>query len=273
MIELPEARTIAKDLRKCCIGKTIQSISGNFTDHKFTFYYGDPDTYHELLKGRSITAIIDRNFYVELEIENFVLVFRDGANIRWYAQPRAFKKSKLLLTFTDGSCLNITTSMYAVISVFSKAVGWQDTYYTKELHSLSPLDPNFTLQTFLNEINEETEKLSIKAFLTTQQRFSGIGNGVCQDILFHAGLHPKRKVHTLTGDERSSLFLSIKHTLQRMVDDGGRDTEKTIFNEKGGYHTIMSSRHFLEGCPKCGGTIQKEQYMGGSIYYCPSCQK
>ena len=38
MIELPEARTIAADLRKEVLGKTIQSVSGNFTDHKFTFY-------------------------------------------------------------------------------------------------------------------------------------------------------------------------------------------------------------------------------------------
>ena len=46
MIELPEARTIAADLRREVLGKTIQSVSGNFTDHKFTFYYGNPDTYH-----------------------------------------------------------------------------------------------------------------------------------------------------------------------------------------------------------------------------------
>lgn len=60
MIELPEARTIAADLRKEVLGKTIQSVSGNFTDHKFTFYYGDPDTYHDRLKNKAVTAVVER---------------------------------------------------------------------------------------------------------------------------------------------------------------------------------------------------------------------
>ena len=25
-------------------------------------------------------------------------------------------------------------------------------------------------------------------------------------------------------------------------------------------------------CPACGGTIKKEAYLGGNIYYCPVCQ-
>ena len=120
---------------------------------------------------------------------------------------------------------------------------------------------------------KRTEKLSVKAFLATKQRFIGIGNGVCQDILFYAGLHPKRKMNTLTKDEINTLFFSMKQTLQQMVLEGGRDSEKNIYGEKGGYHCVMSAGHYKDGCPKCGGRIQKEQYLGGSIYYCPHCQK
>lgn len=132
MIELPEARTIAADLRKEVLGKTIQSVSGNFTDHKFTFYYGNPDTYHDRLKNKAVTAVVERSFYVELEIEDEVLTFRDGANIRWFAKPQQFKKSKLLLMFTDGSCLHVTTSMYAAIHVFPKTEGAQDAYFMRQ---------------------------------------------------------------------------------------------------------------------------------------------
>lgn len=273
MIELPEARTIARDLRKEVLWKTIQSVSGNFTDHKFTFYHGDPNTYHEQLKNKTVTAIIDRDFYVELEIEDRVLVFRDGANIRWYERSQQFKKSKLLLSFTDGSCLNVTTSMYAAICVFQKDDIWQDPYYQKELQSLSPIDGSFTFDEFIYKLDETSQKLSIKAFLATQQRFSGIGNGVCQDILFHARLLPKRKMYTLNSSELKTLYVAVKQTLQRMADAGGRDSEKTIYGTKGGYRCIMCAGHYREGCPICGGSIQKEQYLGGSVYYCPHCQK
>jgi formamidopyrimidine-DNA glycosylase len=58
-----------------------------------------------------------------------------------------------------------------------------------------------------------------------------------------------------------------------MVAENGRDTEKNIYNEKGGYKTILSSSTYKDGCPICKNNIIKEQYLGGSIYYCPNCQK
>ena len=60
--------------------------------------------------------------------------------------------------------------------------------------------------------------------------------------------------------------------LNEMVQKGGRDTEKNIFGEKGGYKVRMSKNTMGLGCPKCGGEILKETYLGGSIYYCTQCQ-
>ena len=84
MIELPEAYAIADDLEKEILGKTIIDLGGNYTDHKFTFYEGNPNSYKELLVGKKVTGIIKRNYYVEIVIENYRLTFRDGANIRYY---------------------------------------------------------------------------------------------------------------------------------------------------------------------------------------------
>ncbi|HKM29634.1 MAG TPA: endonuclease VIII, partial [Bacilli bacterium] len=61
--------------------------------------------------------------------------------------------------------------------------------------------------------------------------------------------------------------------LQMMCDLGGRDTEKDVFGHEGRYRTKLSSKTYKDGCPKCGGAITKEAYMGGSVYYCPICQK
>ena len=58
-----------------------------------------------------------------------------------------------------------------------------------------------------------------------------------------------------------------------MIKDGGRDAEKDIYGNPGGYKTILSRLTYKSPCPRCGGTIIKESYMGGSVYYCPSCQK
>lgn len=274
MIELPEARTIAKDLRKEILGKIIFDVRGNFTDHKFTFYYEDPNQYRELLVNKKVTKINDRNFYIEIEIEDYVLIFRDGANIRLFNNLQDFpEKSKLLIEFKDGSFINVTTSMYCCIGVFNKKQGTDNLYYNLELKGIGALDEKFTFDYFKSLIDEKTLKLSIKAFLATEQRILGIGNGVVQDIMYNAGVHPKRKMNTLNDAEIFKLYQATIDTLKQMTEQGGRDTEKNIYNQNGHYQTILSSKTYKNGCRACQSAIKKEAYLGGSIYYCPNCQK
>ena len=116
------------------------------------------------------------------------------------------------------------------------------------------------------------EKLSVKAFLATEQRIPGLGNGVLQDILFNAKLNPRRKIGELSDSEIVGLFLSVKNTLKEMTAMGGRDTEKDLFGSDGGYKTKASKFTVGAACPVCSREIVKESYMGGSVYYCPGCQ-
>ena len=272
MIELPEARTYARDLEKEILHNKIVEVGGNFTDHKFTFY-NDPDSFAEKLEGKEVTAIHLRNFYVEIEIEDKILLFRDGANIRYFKEGEKLPaKSKLLLTFDDGSKLNMTTSMYAMVYVYGKNELIDNDYYLREIEGFSPIDKEFTLDYFCSLRTDKVEKLSTKAFLATEQRFLGIGNGVAQDIMFNAGLHPKRKIKTLSDAEYEKLYHAMQDTLNEMVAEGGRNTEKNLYGQTGGYLTIMSKTGSKFPCPKCGSDIVKENYLGGSIYFCPKCQ-
>lgn len=49
-----------------------------------------------------------------------------------------------------------------------------------------PLSDDFSEEYFHRLYGEQDGKLSVKAFLATKQRIPGLGNGVLQDILFHA---------------------------------------------------------------------------------------
>jgi len=86
-------------------------------------------------------------------------------------------------------------------------------------------------------------------------------------------IHPKRKKSTITDFQKAELFHSLKVTLNKMTDMGGRDTEKDLFDCIGGYKTILSKNTFKNPCPNCGNTIVKEAYLGGAVYFCPTCQK
>ena len=82
--------------------------------------------------------------------------------------------------------------------------------------------------------------MSVKAFLATEQRIPGLGNGVLQDILQQAGLHPRRKIGSMTEAYRKRMYESVVGTLEKMTAAGGRDTEKDLFGNKGGYQTLLS---------------------------------
>jgi formamidopyrimidine-DNA glycosylase len=149
---------------------------------------------------------------------------------------------------------------------------FDNSYYMGSLRSISPLDDTFDESYFDHLFKNTTKNISIKAFLATEQRIPGLGNGVLQDILFNASLHPKRKKSTITDFEKAELFHSLKVTLAKMTDQGGRDTEKDLFGQAGGYKTLLSKNTLKDPCPNCGHAVVKEAYLGGAVYFCPICQ-
>jgi formamidopyrimidine-DNA glycosylase len=196
----------------------------------------------------------------------------DGVNMRYCPSVEACPpKYQLAVEFDNGACVVFTVAMYGGIWAYSGVL--DNPYYRGSLAAISPLDDVFDEQFFENIFKNVTKDLSMKAFLATEQRIPGLGNGVLQDILFNGGIHPKRKKSALKDFEKEKLFYSLKTTLRRMTDAGGRDTEKDFLGQNGGYKTILSKNTLNNPCPNCGGNIVKEAYMGGAVYYCPNCQK
>jgi formamidopyrimidine-DNA glycosylase len=146
-------------------------------------------------------------------------------------------------------------------------------YYRVAKEKPSPFSPEFDKVHFDGIISaQEVQKLSLKALLATDQRIPGFGNGVLQDILFNAKMHPKKKVNTLSEKDKRDLFNSVSSTLSAMASQGGRDTELDLFGHPGGYKTVLSKNTVNKPCPVCKTKIKKEAYMGGSIYFCENCQ-
>ena len=54
---------------------------------------------------------------------------------------------------------------------------------------------------------------------------------------------------------------------------GSEYTETDLFGKKGGYIPTLSKDTVGKPCPVCGEDIRKENFLGGSIYYCFECQK
>jgi len=143
---------------------------------------------------------------------------------------------------------------------------------TKQASKPCPFTDAFDESYFGSLVSSVKPALSAKAFLATEQRIPGLGNGVLQDILFNAHIHPRRKLETMGDSDVQGLFKSVKSTLKEMRDNGGRDTEKDLFNRNGGYLTILSKNTLIHPCRVCGSGLVRQAYLGGNIYFCPVCQ-
>jgi len=274
MIELPEAAVLAQQLNDTVQGKRITNVITNASPHKFAWFYGDPQNYHEMLTGREMGRAVTYGGMIQIAVEGYALVFAEGVRLGFHdVNEKRPLKHQLFIEFEDESALSATIQMYGGLWCFPDGE-FQNPYYLGAKAKPSPLSADFHKNYFDSIINAPgTEKLSAKALLATEQRIPGLGNGVLQDILYNAGIHPKKKVGQLTEADRERLYQSVKSTLAEMVFQGGRDTETDLFGCPGGYRTKLSKKTTDKPCPVCGMNIVKEAYMGGSIYYCTGCQK
>lgn len=273
MIEIPESTIIASQAETILTGKAISKVVQASSPHRFTWYNGNPLKYSKLLTGKEIESVIGHGSFITLHCnDNIHIAISDGVNMKYFPsiEPHPVKH-QLLIEFEDKSFLAFTVSMYGYIIAFEGEL--DNPYYNGSLTKLSPLNEAFDMSFFNQLLGSTSPKLSIKALLATEQRIPGLGNGVLQDILFLSGINPKRKISTLTDLEKSDLFHCLKVTLQKMADEGGRNTEKDFYGNKGGYKCILSKNTYKSPCPNCGELITKEAYLGGSIYYCANCQK
>lgn len=272
MIELPEAVVLARQINETLVGKRIKLALANQSPHKFAWYTGDPAHYNERLAGKTIRSAAPTAGEVEIEADEMQLIL--GASLGYYpAGERRPARHQLLLEFDDESALVATIQMWGGLFCVREGepVGFED--YRLGRERPSPLSDAFDRAHFDSLFPENPAKLSAKAFLATEQRIPGLGNGVLQDILWTAKIHPRRKMDSLTADETEQLFRAVRSVLREMVDGGGRNTERDLFGCPGGYQTILSKNIVGQPCPACDALIQKEAYLGGSVYFCPGCQK
>lgn len=272
MIEIPESRTLAQQVAGMLSGRMITDVFNATHPHKFTWYSGDPADYRALLAGKAILSAEGHGAFVDMLLDDDThIAVSDGVNLRYYpSEAEIPSKYQLLVTLDDEAFLVFTVAMYGGINAFRGV--FDNPYYLGALSKPSPLDERFDAVCFDRLVAGAKPNLSAKAFLATEQRIPGLGNGVLQDILFKARIHPKRKLATLGDRELENLYVVIKSVLREMTAAGGRDTEKDLFGNLGGYRVLLSKNTWREPCPVCGGVLVKEAYLGGAVYYCPHCQ-
>jgi formamidopyrimidine-DNA glycosylase len=276
MIELPEAITIAQQITQELKGKQIIFAVRNSSPHKFAFTgkYSHEE-FAALVKNRKIGAArADGSvILVNLEPEYVLSLGCGGERILYHTHEKTLpKKHQLLFNFKDDTYFTVTVSGWGEVRLMEQSDIFDHPHIKKD--AVSPLGDAFTFSYFnsLFDTIPKKKRVSAKYFIISEPGIWGIGNGCLQDILYKAKIHPKRQVISLTHNERQTLYKAIKNTLTEMVALGGRDSEYDLYNNPGRYQRILHSKTAGTPCLQCGTSIKKAQYLGGSVYFCPTCQ-
>ena len=225
--------------------------------------------------GQKIVSVKARGKWLFLELSAGIFLLINlgmGGDLLYFRSGRELPETfKFKLGFTDGSGFTINFWWFGYIHLVD-GTGIKDHKMTKGL-GLSPLDDGFTSEYFRGLLKGRTAQ--VKSFLLNQRRVAGIGNVYVQDILFKAGLHPSRKINTLTDGEVAGLYTSMREVLNRSIGMGGLAYERDFYGKKGGF----SGDEFLVGyktgepCPTCSTPIEKIRTGSTASYICPKCQK
>lgn len=105
----------------------------------------------------------------------------------------------------------------------------------------------------------------VKSAFMDQQKIAGIGNVYSDEILYQAGIHPRRQFKELSDQELHKLYNTMQDVLQTAIDF---QAKPETFPEG----TLIKHRREGENCPKCSGRIERIEVSGRAGYYCPTCQ-
>lgn len=105
----------------------------------------------------------------------------------------------------------------------------------------------------------------VKSALMDQQKIAGIGNVYSDEILYQAGIYPRRQFNKLSEKELRNLYDTMRDVLQTAIDFQAKPDK---FPD--GYLTTHRSEG--ENCPKCAGKVERIEVSGRAGYYCPECQ-
>src|SRR5205809_334686 len=106
----------------------------------------------------------------------------------------------------------------------------------------------------------------VKAALMDQRFLAGVGNIIADETLWQARIDPRRRIDSLSQDERRRLFRSMRRILRQSVDS---------------YDSIPRQRSWLSSargkgdaaCPSCGSPLGRAVVAGRTTYFCSRCQR
>ena len=111
---------------------------------------------------------------------------------------------------------------------------------------------------------------SVKAALLDQSLFAGVGNWIADEVLYQAGVDPRRSADRLSPEEVGAISKTLRRVVKRAVDV---DADKSRFPKTWLFHHRWGNGRSGDGCTARGDPIAFTTIAGRSTAWVPNRQR
>lgn len=295
MPELPEVEAIKKGLEKEVKGQrilSVQVLSEKIVASNSNIRQADKsktNNFIQNIKNRVIVNINRRakNIIIELDNQSIILIHLKMTGQLIYSAHNK-SSSQNIKTNTHNKHTHIIFELENGILYYNdmRQFGYVLFYHSlaeaiAEGHfqklGLEPLESDFTLEYFKNNIrNKKNKNKILKSVLLEQKIVVGLGNIYVDEVCYASNISPHRTLHTLSEEEINILYQNIKSILTEAIENGGSSISdyKLVNGASGLYqnkHQVYNRAQLP--CYNCQTPLNRSIISGRSTIHCPTCQR
>lgn len=283
MPELPEVETVRRGLEPVMAEQRIARAEVNRPDLRWPL----PERMQERLTGQPVLRLRRRSKYIFADLgsgETLLIhlgmsgrMLISGAEVGgfYHDHPAPEKHDHVVLHMGQGARITFNDA---------RRFGHMDLWPTEDMENhwlIKTLGPEPLGNAFDSAYLAAALKgknTPIKTALLDQRIVSGLGNIYVCEVLFRAGISPKRKAGNLSAKRAGALVPIIRDVLQEAIEAGGSSLRdyRQADGELGYFqHTFRVYDREGDACTRdaCGGQVKRIVQSGRSSFYCGSCQR
>lgn len=281
MPELPEVETVRRGLLPAMEGARIEQAVLNRPDLRWPL----PERMAERLEGATVERLRRRSKYILADLDTGEsLLIHLGMSGRMLVSgvmlggfhldhPAPQKHDHVVLHMSGGGRVTFNDARrfgaMDLVRTDREAAHWLLAGLGPE-----PLGNMFDESYLIDKLRGRATP--IKAALLDQRIIAGLGNIYVSEVLFRAGIDPRRQAGRISAKRVAALVPVIRAVLLEAIEAGGSSLRdhRQADGELGYFqHAFRVYDREDEPCVTCGTPIRRIVQSGRSSFFCPSCQK
>lgn len=268
MPELPEVETVRRGLQHA-VGRTLLAVETRREGLRYPFPAGLCR-----LVGNRLERIDRVAKYLLFRFEGpRDLLVHLGMTGRFGREEE--KHSHLLLHFVDGLSLVYTDPRrFGIVDLVEEGIP----HPLLDGLAADPLEGGWSVEALHQAIH--SRRAPIKQLLMDQRVVAGLGNIYASEVLFRAGVSPRRLGRNVSLRSATRIHAATREVLEAAIAAGGSTLSDGQFRGVEGdlgYFPHEFAVYDREGAPcievACGGIVKRVVQGGRSTFFCGRCQR